>query len=230
VAWFWWRGGHLAVLVPVVSYAVAIALVVWLIRGTLQRFLAALLAVNVMSTVAFAGYTAFGIDSLSHYYTGYFYFSAPVITLVVIALTLVHAPPPPLGTVLGAGGAVLAVAAWALAPATAADTVNTEAAVPAAVQAVAASAHGRTILIHLNQKAWPDVTGFLVQAERTGVRACVVNPWWAFIMSSQFICTPGQVATGTVYWFNYPSAQPGATVIARLSRSEVTRGPDHRPG
>jgi hypothetical protein len=230
VAWFWWRSGHLAAAVPVVSYAVAIAVVGWLTRGARQRFLAALLAVNVVSTVAFAAYTAFGIDSLSHYYTGYFYFAAPVITLVVIAVAVVHAPPPPIGAVLAAGGAVLAVAAWALAPATAADTVNTEAALPAAVSAVAASAHGRTVLIHLNEKAWPDVTGFLVQAERTGVPACVLNPWWTFIMSSQFICTQGQVAGGTTYWFNWPSAPAGATVIAKLDGSGVTEGPDHRPG
>ena len=95
--WFWWQGGHTwaAALVPVVSYAVAIAAVGWLSRGAMRRFLAALLAVNVVSTLAFACYAAVGIDSLSHYYIGYFYFSAPIITLLVIALAVVHAPPAP---------------------------------------------------------------------------------------------------------------------------------------
>jgi hypothetical protein len=77
--WFWWDGGRTwaAALVPAASYAVAIAAVRWLSRGAMRRFLAALLAVNVVSTLAFAVYAAVGIDSLSHYYIGYFYFSAP---------------------------------------------------------------------------------------------------------------------------------------------------------
>src|SRR6185437_8937456 len=61
--------------VPVVFYAVAIAAVGWLARGTVRRFLAALLAVNVVSTVTFACYAAVGIDYLQEYYIGYFYFS-----------------------------------------------------------------------------------------------------------------------------------------------------------
>jgi hypothetical protein len=226
VAWYWWRGGRawVAALVPAASYAVATVAVAWLTRGTLRRFLAALLAVNLVSTAAFACYAAFGIDSLSRYYTGYFYFSAPVITLLVIAVAMAHAPPPSLGTALAAGAAVLAVASLAMAPATAADTINTEVALPDAVTAVAASAHGKTIVVYLDHNAWPDVTGFLVQAERTGVRACVQNPWWMFMMSRQFICTQGQVAGGAPFWFNSPSATRGATVIARLNRSEITAG------
>lgn len=224
VAWFWWRGGPLAVLAPVVSYLVAAAAACWLTRGGLRWFLAALLAVNVVSTVGFAGYAAFGIDSLAHYYTGYFYFAAPVITLVVIAVAVVRAVPAPLGATAAAAGAVIAVAALAVAPATAADTVNTEAALPAAVQAVAASAHGKTVVIYLDHNAWPDLTGFLVQAERTGVRACVQDPWWAFMVSKQFICTPAQLAGGAAFRFNSPSAPRGAPILARMNRTEVTVG------
>src|SRR5581483_8199573 len=195
----------LAALAPVAAYAVAIAAAGWLTRGALRRFLGTLLAVNVVSTAAFAAYAAFGIDSLAHYYTGYFYFSAPVITLTVIAVAVVQAVPSLAGAAVAAGGAVLAVAALAVAPATAADTVNTEAALPAAVAAVAASAHGRTIVISLDHEAWPDVTGFLVQAGRAGVPACVKNPWWTFMMSSQLICTPAQAAHGAQFWFHSPA-------------------------
>src|SRR5579863_4545204 len=146
-AWFWWHGGGrtwVAALVPVVSYAVAIAAVWWLTRGALRRFLAALLAVNVVSTAAFACYAAVGIDYLTEYYIGYFYFSAPILTLLVIAVAVVHAPPVPLGAVVAAGAAVLGVAAFAVAPATAVSTQDTDAALPHAVRAVAAQAAGRT--------------------------------------------------------------------------------------
>ena len=226
VLWFWWRGGRTwaAALVPVVSYAVAIAAVGWLSRGAMRRFLAALLAVNVVSTLAFACYVAVGIDSLSDYYIGYFYFSAPIITLLVIALAVVHAPPMPLGAVLAAGAAVLGVALFAAAPATAVSTEDTDAALPHAVQTVAAQAHGKTIVIRFNHNAWIDVTGFLVQAERTGVRACVQDPAWTFMMTRQFICTPGQIADGTPFWFNAPAAPPGTAVIATLKNSQIIAG------
>jgi hypothetical protein len=226
-AWFWWHGGGrtwVAALVPVVSYAVAIAAVWWLTRGALRRFLAALLAVNVVSTAAFVCYAAVGIDYLTEYYIGYFYFSAPILTLLVIAVAVVHAPPVPLGTVVAAGAAVLGVAAFAAAPATAVSTQDTDAALPHAVQAVAAQAGGRTIVIRFNHNAWVDVTGFLVQAERTGVRACVAEPAWSFMMTAQFICTPGQVAGGAPFWFNSPAAPHGPTVVATLKNSQVIAG------
>jgi hypothetical protein len=224
--WFWWHGGHtwVAVLVPVVSYAVAIAAVWCLTRGATRRFLATLLAVNVVSTLAFACYAAVGIDTLSHYYIGYFYFSAPILTLLVIALAVVHAAPVPLGAVLAAGGAVLGVAAFAAAPGTAVSTQDTDAALPHAVQAVAAQAHGRTIVIRFNHNAWIDVTGFLVQAERTGVPACVAEPTWTFMMTTQFTCTPGQLAGGVPFWFNAPVARHGTTVIATLKNSQIIAG------
>jgi len=224
--WFWWQGGRTwaAALVPVVSYAVAIAAVGLLSRGAVRRFLAALLAVNVVSTLAFACYAAVGIDSLSHYYIGYFYFSAPIITLLAIALAVVHAPPAPLGAVLAAAAAVLGVAVFAAAPATAVSTEDTDAALPHAVQVVAAQAHGKTIVIRFNHNAWIDITGFLVQAERTGVRACVQNPTWTFMMTRQFICTPGQIAGGAPFWFDAPAAPSGTTVIATLKNSQIIAG------
>jgi hypothetical protein len=210
-------------LVPVVFYAVAIAAAGWLSRGAVRRFLAALLAVNAISTVAFACYAAVGIDYLQEHYIGYFYFSAPVITLLVIAVAVVHAPPAPLGAVLAVGAGVLGVAAFALAPATAVNTSETDPALPAAVRSVAAQADGKTVVIRFNHDAWTDVTGFLVRAERTGVRACVQNPAWTFMMTRQFICTPRQVAGGAPFWFNSPTAPRGTAVIATLKNSQVIK-------
>jgi hypothetical protein len=224
--WFWWRddGTRAVALVPVVLYAVAIAAAGWLARGAVRRFLVALLAVNVGSTAAFACYAAAGIDHLQEYYIGFFYFSAPIITLLVISVAVVHAPPVPLGAVLAAGAAVLGVAAFALAPATAVNTSQTDPALPGAVRAVAAQAGGKTVVIRFNHDAWADVAGFLVQAERTGVRACVQNPGWTFMMTRQFICTPGQVAGGTPFWFDSPAAPRGTAVIATLKNSQVIAG------
>jgi hypothetical protein len=222
VLWYWWRGeGWAAWLVPALSYLVAIAAVRFC-RGPARPFLVALLAINVVSTLAFLCYTAVGIDVLSEPYIGYFYFSAPLVTLLVIAVSLTEGRPP--GALVASVLAVLAVAVFAAAPATAANTGDTDPALPNAVSAVAAGAHGKTIVIYLDHRAWPDVTGFLVQAERTGVRACVQSPYWTFMMTRQFICTPQQVAAGAPFWFHWPAASHGATVIARLKNSEITAG------
>jgi hypothetical protein len=52
----------------------------------------------------------------------------------------------------------------------------------------------------------------------------VANPVWTFMMTSQFICTPPDLADGRVYWLR-PTAAPGSTVISRLRQAVVTAGP-----
>lgn len=183
-----------------------------------------MLAVNVVSTVAFTAYVAAGVDTLSQSYIGYFYFSAPILTLLVIAVAAVHAPPALLGTALAAVAAAAAVAAFAVAPATAVSTQDTDAALPGAVRAVAAQAGGQTVVIRFDHDAWIDVTGFLVQAERTGVRACVADSSWSFMMSPQLICTASQLASGLPFVFTAPAAPPGPPLLATLRNSQITRG------
>ncbi len=231
--WFWWpHWGAWAL--PIAGYAVAVAVTRWLAPSSLRRFLAALLAVNALSSLAFLYYAVSGIDSFSRHYEGYFYWSAPVITLLVIVLGVVEAMPLPLGAVAAAGAALLVLAAVAVAPDTRTSTTSsdpavlssgqdTDAALPGAVSALAARSGGRMIVLRLDPQFWGDVTGFLVQAERTGVRACVANPEYTFIVTSQFICTRSDIADGQVYWFR-PAAPPGSTVLARLRQAVVTAG------
>ena len=65
------------------------ALLTWrLPSGPLRRFCGALLAVDALSTVLFLAYAAVGVDSLSDYYIGYFYWSAPLLVVLVIALAV----------------------------------------------------------------------------------------------------------------------------------------------
>jgi hypothetical protein len=100
---------------------------------------------------------------------------------------------------------------------------DTDSALPGAVSALAARSGGRMIVLRLNSQFWGDATGFLVQAERTGVRACVADPVYTFIVTSQFICTPSDIANGRVYWLR-PAAPRGSTVLARLRQAVVTAG------
>ena len=92
--WFWWPHQH-AWLAPLLGYPVALAAVRWLSPGPLRGFLLALLAVNVVSSLAFLLYAAVGIDDLTEYYIGYFYWSAPLVTVLVIVLAALEAVPRP---------------------------------------------------------------------------------------------------------------------------------------
>jgi len=237
VLWFWspYRAWWAAVMVPIAGFAVATAVTRWVAPVRLRRFLAALLAINAVSTAAFLYYAFTGIDEINQHYVGYFYWSGPVITLLVIVLGVVEAVPRPAGALAAAVAAVLALAAFGAAPQTRTSTdssdpavlgsgPNTDPALPSAVTMLAARSAGRMIVLRFDHNDWPDVTGFLVQAERTGVRACVANPNWTVIVTSQFTCTNQDLATGRVFWLT-PSAPHGDAVIIRLRQAVVTTGP-----
>ena len=219
--WFWWPHRH-AWLAPVLGYPLALAATLRLSRGPLRRFLLALLAVNVVSSLAFVFYAAVGIDNLTEYYIGYFYWSAPLVTVLVIVLAAVEAVPRP-ALALGTGAGVLAAAgavAWlAVIPGTRTSTKDIDESLPQVVATLAARAPGLTIVLHIDgHPAWVETAGFLVQAKRSGVKACLDDPWYTFLMTSQFICTRAQTASGQAYWFYTPNGLPPHTpVIVRFS-------------
>ena len=64
-----------------------------------------------------------------------------------------------------------------------------------------------------------------MQAERTGVTACVADPNWAFMVTQQFICTPAELREGDHFTVYQPGPEPpGITVVYRLRRGIVTAG------
>ena len=80
-----------------------------------------------------------------------------------------------------------------------------------------------------DHNAWPAITGMLVQAERTGVTACVAGPGWEFMVTSQFICTPAQLRSGARFYVYAPGPVPkNARAVARLIQGTVTTGTDLR--
>jgi hypothetical protein len=119
-----------------------------------------------------------------------------------------------------AGFVVLAVI-----PGTHANTKDIDESLPRVVATLAARAPGQTIVLHIDHSAWVETTGFLVQAERSGVKACVDDPRWTFMMTKQFICTPAQAASGQAYWFYVPPVPASAAVILRFSGVAVAPAP-----
>ncbi len=138
------------------------------------------------------------------------------------------------GLVLAAVAALAAGAAFALAPGTRTSTADVDPAnpragypvdpaLPHAVAVMGALAAGRTVVLTFPHDGWTDVTGILVQAGRSGVRACVSDAHWAFLVSRPSICTPAERRDG--YRMSvYPDAAipPGAHPVATLARAVVT--------
>jgi hypothetical protein len=110
----------------------------------------------------------------------------------------------------------------AVIPGTRTSTNDIDESLPQVVATLAARAPGKTIVLHIDGPAWVETTGFLVQAERSGVKACLHDPWYTFLMTKQFICTPAQTASGQGYWIYTPHGLPrGAPVILRFSGMAV---------
>jgi hypothetical protein len=238
VLWFWWPHAN-AWAAPLIL-ALAAGLLTWRLRpGPVRRFCWSLLLCDALSVVAVTGYVVVGVDSINQYYICYFSWANPVILILVsvIAAAELIVPGGP-GKALAVTTAA-AVAAWwvfAAAPATQLTTVyvdpenpragySTDEMLPAGVAAMGVLAAGRTIVLTFPHDAWPTVTGILVQAERTGVRACVADRHWKFMLTSQFICTPAQVAGGYPMSVDPVGDQPrGVTAVARFQGAIATAG------
>ena len=83
---------------------------------------------------------------------------------------------------------------------------------------LAAEADGRPLVFRFGNGAWPAITGLLVQAERTGVTACVADPNWAFMVTEQFICTPAELRDGRSF-HRLPARSGAARYYRRLPAS-----------
>ena len=152
--------------VPVAGYAVAAAVTRWLAPASLRRFLTALLAINAVSSLVFLYYAATGIDVLSEHYIGYFYWAAPVVTLLVIAVGVVEAMPLPLGAIAATARPCSRSppSGWPRrrVPARTAATrpcsssgPDTDPALPGAVAALAARSGGRMIVLRFDHDPGP---------------------------------------------------------------------------
>lgn len=250
--WFWWPHAY-AWAVVLVLYAAACAAVWMCPAGPVRRVCASLLAFDTLSSLLVLFYAVAGIDQLDQHYIAYFYWSAPMIMILVVALAVTEMAAGPAraslrgtasmaGTVTATAAlavcAVAACAAFAVAPQTRISTTHVDPnqpvatgspvdpTLPAGVARLDALSHGRPIVLRFAHSAWPEVTGILVQAERTGVHACVASPYWKFMMTSQFVCSSADLSQGTPFWlFTHGSVPRRAPVVFRFLRATATSKP-----
>jgi hypothetical protein len=230
VLWFWGTGATGWAVCFGLSLVAAVAAL--LAAEPVRRFLFALLVLGAVTTATFVYYAATGVDMLNQPYIGYFYWVAPMVTVLVVVIAVVTALPGRIAAVAAGVAAAVAVGAFAVAPGTVTGTGYMDPefpngipgaidpALPSAVRTLATRADGETIVLYFYRRAWPTMTGFLVQAERTGVSACVADPWWGFMVTSQFICTPGQITDGADFML-YPPGMREPRTIAVLRHATI---------
>ncbi len=236
--WFWWPGPRAWAVAG--TLCLAAGLVTWRVPDPrLRRFLVALLAMDAVSTVGFLAYVVVGVDQVGQRYIGYFYWSAPAVAALVIAVAAVHllVVRQSVAVAFSLAGALVAAAVFAAAPQTRVSTnrtdpldratgPNTDPLVPAAVSVLQGRSGGKTIVLRTAQNdVWPEMPALLVEAERTGVAACVASIGWEFMVTSQFICSTREIESGAAYTLRLPGpVPPGTSVVFRLRRAVVTIG------
>ena len=243
VLWFWWPGARpWAAALALYAGAVAAA---WWCRGPARRFCRFLVGFGTISTALIVVYAAVGVDEIYQHYIEYFAWTAPVVMVLAIAIALVEAVPAAgrvtaaAVTAVAVGAAVTALAVFAASPLARTSTsrtdpspgsvstgANTDPALPAGVARLRAQAGGRPVVLVINGNAWQEMTGILVQSERMNVTACVSKPMWTFMVTSQFICSPRELASGVAFTVSLPMAVPRrAPVVFRFARATVTARP-----
>lgn len=232
ILWYWWPGSSWAGLVVAVAVSgLALGVTLRLADAALRRFLLALLGMNALASVLMLYYAMRGIDWLVYPYMGYFYWSVPLLTLVagVIGLAATvsgRRPRPPVWVAAVITAAALAAICTAFkVPGMRMDVRDNERVLVTTTASLASRDPGRPIILHTAPGAQADALGLVLQAERTGVRACLSGPYLqVFFATSEFTCDKRDLATGVSYWMHdrpYAAAR-GVTVVARLRYSEIT--------
>ncbi|MFC0532723.1 hypothetical protein [Phytohabitans kaempferiae] len=94
---------------------------------------------------------------------------------------------------------------------------------PAVMAALHAYTGGRTAVLDVQQDTWPALTALVVHGDRMGPRVCARDPWWEFMLTDEYICTPDDIAVGRPVRL-VKTAPEGATVIAPVDESVLTAG------
>lgn len=242
---FWWpggpeRGAHLPeeVVAAVGGFLLAL-LVFWLVMSCghpgQRRFLLWSLAMVAAMTVLFTYYAWHGIDEIFAAYEGYFYWSAPLLLLLVgaaavaprIQLVAGRLAVPLLAAAIGAAAVAASVVPLRAEPYGPGQYFG-DPGIPHDVAVMAALSPNRPLVLNVSQQGWGDGVGVIAYADRIGLPACVSEPSWTIQFRAQSICTPSELRDGTAFSFVGNQQQPrppGRPLFAMLSSEVYLVGP-----
>ena len=197
---WYWGPGPVTITLLVACAVIAPFVTRRLPPGPLRRCLNRLLVVAAVTTLTFLLYAFTAADYLSNHYIGYFYWAVPFVPLLVILVSLAQAFQQRVATVLAllTAAGMLAVLSFVVVLRT--DVHDNDTMLSQAVASLAARSHGKELVLDVEGPAWPQTLGFLLQAERTGVRVCVTDSASIYlVVTEEFTCTSQEEATGARY-------------------------------
>jgi hypothetical protein len=166
-----------------------------------RRFLLRLLGAVVLESVLFLVYAVRAVDNLDKAYIGIFYGAVPLALLLATGLAAAR--------LLDRAGRVAGMALLAAACAGVlvagfagpefANPYRGDPALPAMVSALrdAPARQGRPVrIVRFSHDAWPQMTGFVVAAQRDGLRVCIDGNEWTFMFTSDYRCARRDDASG----------------------------------
>jgi hypothetical protein len=213
-----WPGRGLAGLAVAIGLFAAVLALGWRQRHPLLRAGA---AAGGLALLLFAGYAAVGIDDLSQDYVGLFMLAVPVFLIALIGLAVGDLIPD--RGFSRAVGATVVVAGLAVALQAPDLTTRREQLdnVPAVIDAMAARAGHRPVVLRTDHDAWPELDALIVGGLRRGVRVCADDPSWRFMVTAEFVCTADERATGQSFLLS-TTVPAGGNVLANVGRAVVS--------
>lgn len=222
---FWSADGEGGLVITAGLVAAAVGLAAATPSGPLRRFLFGAMAAVAGSTALMWFYAVRGIDNLDESYIGFFYWAAPLVTVLVAVIAtcqLAVRTDRTRAAALAVSVGVLVLAGRGV------GLVNQEAGDPSLPRVVSTMAAERTsarqaMVITFDHSTWPDVVGVVVNAERRNMRACITDPEWKFMFTEDFVCRPAEIRSGAAFTFRSLGSTQGPTV-AIMTRSAVLSG------
>jgi hypothetical protein len=180
-----------------------------------------------VASVIFVFYAMRGIDRLQSEYIGYFYWAVPLVVLLVFVAAVVPLVPRSRYWRSGSVALCAIVVLVAMRGSGLENVYRGNAALPSTVRAMAdARPDGRgPLVLTVDQVAdhlpmWPDAFGVIVQADQDGIRACMADEGFEFMVTEEFVCSDADLASGTTFVFRKPGSGVGP-VLARAPLSEI---------
>lgn len=206
-----------------------VALAWWQRKQAIGRFLLAAAALAALATGLLIVYAVRGIDDLSEEYTGWFSHAVPLLLVVLVAIGLAEPLRRSRWAVHRAIGPVLVsvMVMATLMAAAASTTLRTPAGhitnIPYAIDVIRSRTGGNPALLETQHDAWATMTALVIAGHRNGQRICVVDPFWTFMVTSEFVCDERDLRSGTRFLLSVPGSTPSGVVV--LADFRVPDGP-----
>ncbi|MET9212471.1 MULTISPECIES: hypothetical protein [unclassified Nocardia] len=180
-------------IVGLIVFVVLFALVARLARG--EKFLASGVAFCAAAAVLMTVYAMIGIDQIGEAYIGYFSYAIPLFMIMLALIGLTQR----IGWLKYAVAGLLVVGLVVIGLTNSlANRRHEMIGIPAALDAMAAAAGGRPIVLERRpHEAWAEVVPLVLAGAREGVRVCADDaPMMELLVTAAFVCTPDELATG----------------------------------